>query len=171
MILTSKEPNIFRILFSKIYSKDLWCCKPPVPLVGQKTRSIFDISNKIGYSNPMFEVRKQILRFTSFSPRSFKKEILWPSLLIPRTMDDQWSLFPLKFRTFGLGQTNWADKFWGIWGIFSQTISTHFSTVSPLIMFFRYSTIISTKKLSLLSPSQIFIWDGDLNLGCKDLGI
>ena len=132
MILTSKEPNIFRILFSKIYSKDLWCCKPPVPLVGQKTRSIFDISNKIGYSNPMFEVRKQILRFTSFSPRSFKKEILWPSLLIPRTMDDQWSLFPLKFRTFGLGQTNWADKFWGIWGIFSQFISTQFGVVSPL---------------------------------------
>ena len=24
----------------------------------------------------------------------------------------------LKSRTFGLGQTNWADKFWGIWGIF-----------------------------------------------------
>ena len=116
MILTSKEPNIFRILFSKIYSKDLWCCKPPVPLVGQKTRSIFDISNKIGYSNPMFEVRKQILRFTSFSPRSFKKEILWPSLLIPRTMDDQWSLFPLKPQTFG--QIN----FWAF-GVFSADLS------------------------------------------------
>ena len=23
----------------------------------------------------------------------------------------------LKSQTFGLGQTNWADKFWGIWGI------------------------------------------------------
>ena len=23
----------------------------------------------------------------------------------------------LKSRSFGLGQTNWADKFWGIWGI------------------------------------------------------
>ena len=34
--------------------------------------------------------------------------------------------------TFGLGQSNWADKFWGIWGIFGQTISTHFGTVSPL---------------------------------------
>ena len=32
-------------------------------------------------------------------------------------------------------QTNWADKFWGIWGIFGQTISTHFGTVSPLSMF------------------------------------
>ena len=24
--------------------------------------------------------------------------------------------------------TNWADKFWGIWGIFCRTISTHFGT-------------------------------------------
>ena len=26
----------------------------------------------------------------------------------------------------------WADKFWGIWGIFGQTISTHFGTVRDL---------------------------------------
>jgi hypothetical protein len=30
----------------------------------------------------------------------------------------QCSLFSLQSRNFGLGQTNWADKFWGIWGIF-----------------------------------------------------
>ena len=30
----------------------------------------------------------------------------------------------------------WADKFWGIWGIFGRFISTHFVTVSPLSMFF-----------------------------------
>ena len=47
----------------------------------------------------------------------------------------QMKLFSLKSRTYGLGQTNWADKFWGIWGIFGQTISTHFGTVSPLSMF------------------------------------
>ena len=40
----------------------------------------------------------------------------------------------MKSQTFGLGQTNWAYKFWGIWGIFGQTISTHFCTVSPLFM-------------------------------------
>jgi hypothetical protein len=45
------------------------------------------------------------------------------------------ALFSLKSRTFGLGQTNWADKFWGIWDIFSQSTSTHFGTVSPLSMF------------------------------------
>ena len=36
---------------------------------------------------------------------------------------------------FGLGQTIWADKFWGIWGIFKQFISTHFGTVCPLSIF------------------------------------
>ena len=29
----------------------------------------------------------------------------------------------------------WADRFWRIWGIFEQFISTHFGTVSPLSMF------------------------------------
>jgi hypothetical protein len=29
----------------------------------------------------------------------------------------------------------WADQFLGIWGIFGQTISTHFSTGNPLSMF------------------------------------
>ena len=38
-------------------------------------------------------------------------------------------------KLFGKGQKNWADKFWGIWGILGQTIGTHFGTVSPLSMF------------------------------------
>jgi len=42
--------------------------------------------------------------------------------------------FSLKSRTFGRGQTNWADKFWGIWGIFGRNMSTNFGTVSPLSM-------------------------------------
>ena len=29
-----------------------------------------------------------------------------------------------KFKTFGLGQTNWAEILSGIWGISGQTIST-----------------------------------------------
>ena len=40
-----------------------------------------------------------------------------------------------KSQTFGLGQTNWNKKFGGILGIFSQFISTHFGTVSPVSMF------------------------------------
>jgi hypothetical protein len=38
--------------------------------------------------------------------------------------------FSSKSQTFGVGQTIWADKFLGIWGIFGQFISTHFGTVS-----------------------------------------
>ena len=50
--------------------------------------------------------------------------------LDPRTTDTQ-----RKSQTFGLGQTNWADNFWGISGIFGRTIRTHFGIVSPLSMF------------------------------------
>ena len=43
-------------------------------------------------------------------------------LELSRTRDAQWRkpFFSLKSRTFGLGQTNWADKFWGIWDILVQ---------------------------------------------------
>ena len=60
-----------------------------------------------------------------------------------------------------LGQTNWAENFGGIWGIFDQTISTHFGTVSHLSMF------------SIIQPLflQIFFGDWDLNLDHKELGI
>ena len=40
-----------------------------------------------------------------------------------------------KSQTFRLGQTNWAESFWGIWGIFGWTINTHFVTVGSLSMF------------------------------------
>ena len=36
----------------------------------------------------------------------------------------------------GLGRQIGQIKLWDVWGIFSQTISTHFDTVSPLSMFF-----------------------------------
>jgi hypothetical protein len=56
----------------------------------------------------------------------------------------------LKSRTFGLGQTNWANKFLGIWGIFYQH---PFWYSKSLVHVFHYSTIISTfKKLSLYIP-------------------
>ena len=36
------------------------------------------------------------------------------------------AFFSSKSQAYGLGQTIWADKFCGIWGIFVQFISTHF---------------------------------------------
>ena len=35
--------------------------------------------------------------------------------------------FFIETQNIGLEQTNWADKFWGIWDIFGRNISTHFS--------------------------------------------
>ena len=75
----------------------------------------------------------------------------------------------MKFQTLGLGQTNWADKFWGIWGIFDQTISTHFGTVSPLSMFSITQLLFLQKTKPLYPHPKYFL--GDLNLGCKALGI
>ena len=73
-------------------------------------------------------------------------------------MDAQRSLFSLKSRTFGLGQTNWADKFWGIWGVFGQTISTHFGAASPLSMY----SIIQSLFLQKLS---LYIHNAKIHLG------
>ena len=45
-------------------------------------------------------------------------------LLIPTDNGHPERAFFQKFETFGLGQTNWAEILWGIWGISGQTIST-----------------------------------------------
>jgi hypothetical protein len=56
--------------------------------------------------------------------------------------------------TFGLGQTNWADKFWGIFG---QTISTHFGTASSLSMFFIIQPLFLQKTKPLYPhPKYLF---------------
>ena len=52
--------------------------------------------------------------------------------------------FFIKIQKFGLGQTNWADKFWGI---FSRTISTHFDKVSLSSMFSIIKPIFLQKTL------------------------
>ena len=49
-----------------------------------------------------------------------------------RTADAQWSLISSKSQTFGLGQTIWAYRFWGIWNIFSWFINTHFGKILRL---------------------------------------
>jgi hypothetical protein len=62
-----------------------------------------------------------------------------------------------KFQTFGLGQTNWAEKDGGIWGIFGQFISTHFHTVSRLSMFFINQPLFLQKTNPLYpNPKYLF---------------
>ena len=77
----------------------------------------------------------------------------------PRTTDAQWSLFSSKSLTFGLGETVWADKFWGIFGRF---ISIHFGTVSSLSMFSINQPLVLQKTKPLYpNPKYLFgigIW-------------
>ena len=80
--------------------------------------------------------------------------------------------FFIEIQNFWTWADKWADKFWGIWGIFCQTISTHFGTVSPSSsMFFIIQPLFLHKTQPLLSTSQIFIcdWDLNLNLNRKEL--
>ena len=66
--------------------------------------------------------------------------------------------FSLNSRSFELGQTNWANKFWGVWGIFG----THFDIVSTLSMF----SII--QPLFLQNPHPKSFWDWDIEY-CLDI--
>jgi hypothetical protein len=62
-----------------------------------------------------------------------------------------------KSQNFGLGQTLWAKKFGGIWGIFGRFISTHFVTVSPLSMFSIYQPLFLQKTKPLYpNPKYLF---------------
>ena len=79
--------------------------------------------------------------------------------------------FFIEIPNFGLGQTIWVDKFWGIWGIFGRFISTHFGKVSPFSMFSINQPLFLQKTKPLYPTTQMNIWDWDLNLGRKELGI
>jgi hypothetical protein len=68
----------------------------------------------------------------------------------------------LKSRTFGLGQTIWAEKFWGIWGI----IITHLGTVSPLSMFFNIQPLFLKKNKLLYPYPKYFFGFRDLAIVC-----
>ena len=82
--------------------------------------------------------------------------------------DAQWCLFSLKSRFFGLGQTNWADKFWGISCIFGPNyilVQWVLCPCFPLFIHYFY------KKLSSYYLYYLCIWDWDFNFGRKGLGI
>jgi hypothetical protein len=62
--------------------------------------------------------------------------------------------FFIEIQNFGA----WADKLWGIWGSFGQTISTHFGTVSPLSMFFIIQPLFLQKTKPLYPyPKYLFL--------------
>jgi hypothetical protein len=65
--------------------------------------------------------------------------------------------FFIESQTFGLGQTIWADKCWGIWGIFSQFISTHFGSVSTMSLF-SINQPFSLQKTKSLYPNPKYLF-------------
>ena len=44
-----------------------------------------------------------------------------PCIVKPTDYGHAERAFLRKFQTYGLGQVNWAEIFWSIWGIFGQT--------------------------------------------------
>ena len=66
----------------------------------------------------------------------------------------------------------WEDKlghkFWGIWGIFGQTISTHFDTVSPLSMFSVIQPLYLQKTKPLYPHPKYFFGIGILIWAAKN---
>ena len=89
----------------------------------------------------------------SCDPRHHSSLAQWH---ISQTTDVQWSLFSSKSQNFGLGQTIWTDKFWGIWVIFGRFISTHFGTVSKRLT---QSLFLQKTKPLYPNPKYLFgIW-------------
>ena len=65
--------------------------------------------------------------------------------------------FFIEIQNFWAWADNWADKFWGIWDIFRQTISTRFGTVSPLPMFSIIQPLF-LQKTEPLYPHPIYLF-------------
>ena len=78
-------------------------------------------------------------------------QLLFRSCLNVRTTDAQWSLFLSKSQTFGLGQTIWSGKFWGIWPIYHHSVSllSIFSIIQPLFLKTKLSVYIHIPNISL----------------------
>ena len=66
-----------------------------------------------------------------------------------------------------LGQANWANKFWGTWGIFGRTITTHFGTVSPWFMFLIIQPIFLKKKAFISTPQICMYLRLELEFGSQ----
>ena len=65
-------------------------------------------------------------------------------------------------KNFGLGQTIWADQFWGVWGIIGWFGILVLWVPSPLFSSNQPLFLQKTKPLYLNLP--MFIWAWDLNL-------
>ena len=119
---------------NKMYQKMSICIRSYMQINLRKIQMIHVIENCLWKSN-----------FGSFW-RPVIMSILKIQQYGARTMDTQRELFFQKFETFGLGQTNWAEILWSIWGISGQTISTILAQWVPC-PWERVGGSISYKKL------------------------
>ena len=68
------------------------------------------------------ECRHECYFSLSLSSLVFRSEFRY---IATRTTDAQWSLFHLNPELLWLRLTNWADRFWDIWGIFGRITYQH----------------------------------------------
>ena len=119
----------------------------------------------------------------------FKKTLslffVWPRNCVADETESLFSLVSIHgLRTPNEAFFHWNPEFLGLgrqigqinsgaFGVFSDKLSASIlvQCSESLVHVFHYSTIISTKNKVFISTSKIFIWDWDLNLGCKELGI
>ena len=106
-------------------------------------------------------VRARASAFARVRLCTIRKWNVQSSLLLVRSTDyghpERAFLKNIKLLGFG--------RHFGAFGVFLAGLSASI-LVRFLVYFFHYSTIISTKK-----TKQIFIWEWDLNLGCKEFEI
>ena len=137
-VINALPPETYFLKWDYDHISHVSCFKKGYLSLGSKpnTKHLFQ-ENKLEMllKNNLFMSRKAylmyFLKFLKICQETFqtKQMIRYPNTQ-QRTTDAQWRLFSLKSQTFGLGQTNLADKFLDISGIFDPTISTHFGTVS-----------------------------------------
>ena len=96
----------------------------------------------------------------------FAFEIYWPLIM------DNGHVKRAFYKNITNNWLIWAvvgpKKLWGIWGIYSWTFRTYFVTLCVPSPWF--STVLQKTKF-LRHFNGIYIWDRDLNLSCKELGV
>ena len=107
-----------------------------------------------GQNTALFNVKSIAYEMDPFSPLT---EIKLNGL---RTHNE--GFFHLTPKLLGFSRQFGQINF-GAFGVpmFGRFISTHFGTVNPLTMFYRF------KNLAFISQSKIFIWDLNLNLSYR----
>ena len=142
-----------------------WTLVAPSSLWGHEQRS------RIARENRLLS-QSHLLKIFFFLMSYFSDEMFRHNIFCATDYGRQMKpFFSSKSQTFGLGQTIWADKFWGICGIFCQFINTHFGTVFPLPMFSINQPIFLQKTKPQYPNPKYSFWIGIWIWAAKNFGI